>query len=79
MTAPAIVEKPATDADVLLARMRVAVCRLRLLQADIEEVAVTLKAGRITPRGAMHWLWENDVLELCLTDAEIADTGRAAA
>ena len=73
----------AHDKNVMLARLRVSVCRLKLLQADIEEVGALLSTGRITPDSALHWLWQSDVLDLCLTPAELAeevdgDTGSAA-
>ena len=55
-----------TDAEILLAHMRVAVLRLKLVQAEIDEVAVTLKAGRISPAGAVAWLRENEVADLVL-------------
>lgn len=56
---------------IMLARLRVAVCRARQTVADIEEVGVLLAADRISAAGALHLMWENDVLDLCLTTAEI--------
>ena len=55
-----------TDAETLLARMRVVSLRLRLAVAEIDEVAVALKAGRVSPAGALAWLRDNDVADLVL-------------
>lgn len=58
------------DALLLLAQMRAATARLRCLEFDIEEVALTLKAGRISAAGALAWLRENDVLSLVLRESD---------
>ncbi len=55
-----------TDGEILLARMRVVSLRLRLAAAEIDEVAVVLKAGRISPTGALAWLRDNQVEDLVL-------------
>jgi hypothetical protein len=62
------------DTSILLSNMRAASSRLRRDIAerrcelhDIEEVAITLKAGRISAVGAVAWLRANGVAELVLT------------
>jgi hypothetical protein len=55
-----------TDATILLAMMRAAEARLRCAAFDIEEVAATLKAGRVSPAGAVAWLRMNGVADLVL-------------
>ncbi len=62
-----------TDRDLVLARMRIGIARLRLLQAGIEEAAVFLKAGRVSPFGAVGMLKEAGAAEIC--DFVEGDTG----
>lgn len=54
------------EARVLAARIRVACARGRLRIAEMEEIGACLSAGRITSRGALHWLWQIDATELVL-------------
>ena len=63
----------AHDNNVMLARLGVAVCRLKLMQADIEEVGALLSAGRISAQGALYWLRQNGVLHLCLSNDELEE------
>ena len=56
------------DRTVLLGLMRAAVARLRCDEFGIEEVAITLKAGRVSPAGAVAWLRNNGVAELVLQE-----------
>lgn len=65
-------EQPDPDAAILVARCRVAVARLRLAAADVAEVATFLKAGRLSTRGALHWLRDSGVDNLVLAGG---DTG----
>jgi hypothetical protein len=60
------VTKRNADAEILLTAMRAAILRLRLVGADIEEVAAALRAGQITPLGAIYWLRENGVADLVM-------------
>jgi len=53
------------DREIVLARMRVGVARLRLMQCDIEEAAAFLKAGHILPAGAVAMLHATGVADLC--------------
>ena len=48
--------------DYLLAELRCASLRARLVQADIEAVGVALKAGMISPEQALHLLSDVDAL-----------------
>jgi len=50
--------------DYLLAELRCASLRARLWQADIDAVAMALKAGWITPEQAVEALAEGDALRL---------------
>ena len=54
------------DAEVLIRRMRVAICRLKLDQFHIEEVETYLRHGRVSPEGAIQLLWEGGILDLVL-------------
>jgi hypothetical protein len=65
-----------TDAEILVARLRVASARLRLLTADVDEVRAMLSAGRLTAAGALEWCRQGDLLCLLLTDVEM-DNGSA--
>jgi hypothetical protein len=56
------------DAEIIVARCRAAVARLRCAELGIEEVAITLKAGRISAPGAVAWLRANDVADLVLNE-----------
>ncbi len=46
------------------------------MQVEIDEVAIALKAGRISSAGALAWLRQNDVADLVLPvligDREVA-------
>lgn len=55
-----------TDADLALAMMRTAIARLRYAAAEIEELAAFLRAGRITPAGAVAMLRERDLADIVL-------------
>ena len=66
---------PTPDGNVLIVAMRAARLRLRLVEADIEEVEITLAAGHISPVGAIYWLHHNSVADLVLS---AIDAGRAA-
>jgi len=67
---------PTPDGNVLIVAMRAARLRLRLVEADIEEVEVTLACGDIDVAGAIYWLRANEVDDLVLP---ITDSGRAGA
>ena len=58
--------------DYLLAELRCASLRARLLQFDIEAVGIALKAGWITPEQAVEALAECDCLQLITTPKEPA-------
>jgi hypothetical protein len=53
-----------TRTDYLLAELRCAALRARLLQADIEAVGLALKGGLVTPDEAVELLDECDCLKL---------------
>jgi hypothetical protein len=57
------------DAEIILARCRAAVCRLRCFEFDIEEAATLLKAGRISTAGAVVWLRDNDVYPIVFPES----------
>jgi hypothetical protein len=44
------------DTERLLARLRCAKMRIRLLELEVDEVGVWLAQGRIKPAGAVRWL-----------------------
>jgi hypothetical protein len=50
------------QAEYLLALMRCTVLRLRLQQAEIEQVGVSLRGGVIDPNTAVNWLTDLGVL-----------------
>jgi hypothetical protein len=68
-----------TDAELLLAMMRAAAARLRCAAFEIEEVAVTLKAGRVSPAGAVAWLHMNGVADLVLHETPAFEIDEVAA
>jgi hypothetical protein len=51
-----------TRAEYLLAELRCAALRAKLLQADIEAIGLALKGSLITPEGALELLCDCDVL-----------------
>jgi hypothetical protein len=53
-----------TRRDYLLAELRCASLRARLLQADIDAVGMALKAGLVEPEQALELLDECDCLQL---------------
>ena len=54
-----------SDSDVMLAKMRCGVLRLKLMQAEIEEAAVLLRDARISAFGAIGMLREAGLEEVC--------------
>jgi hypothetical protein len=68
-----------TDAELLLAMMRAAEARLRCAAFDIEEVELTLKAGRVSPAGAVAWLRMNGVADLVLHEGSAFNLNEVAA
>jgi hypothetical protein len=67
-----------TDKEIVLARCRAAVCRLRCMEFDIEEAAMLLSADRISTAGAMVWLRENDVFPIVFPESLDRDAEAAA-
>jgi hypothetical protein len=56
----------------LLAELRCAALRTRLLQADIEAVGIALKGGLVTPDQALELLHDVDALRVVGTPPEAA-------
>jgi hypothetical protein len=48
--------------DYLLAELRCAALRLRILQADLEAIGIALKSGLVTPNQALALLHDVDAL-----------------
>ena len=61
---------PQGRADYLLAELRCAVLRARLMQADIEAVGLALKCNSISPEQAIFLLDDCDALHLIGTDGD---------
>ena len=63
-----------TRVDYLLAELRCASLRARLMQADIEAVGMALKAGLVEPEQALELLHDCDCLHLVGAVREGAST-----
>jgi hypothetical protein len=59
--------------DYLLAELRCAAIRARLMQADIEAVGLALKGGLVEPEQALELLADCDCLHLVSLPKEKAD------
>lgn len=70
MTAPGTASPPREFCNYLLAELRCAALRARILQADIEAVGLALKGGIITPDQALALLDDVDALRLVGTPPE---------
>jgi hypothetical protein len=55
---------PGDHFDYLLAELRCAVLRARLVQADLEAIGIALKVGLISPEQALEHLDDCDLLRL---------------
>lgn len=54
------------DRTILLASLRLAYCRLRLAQIEVEDMARMVKFGQITTAGAIATLADLGLADLCL-------------
>ena len=61
---------PRTFSEYLLAELRCAALRARLLQADVEAVGLALKGGLISPDQALELLADVDALRIIGTPPE---------
>lgn len=56
--------------ETMLARLRVVSANLNQARFEVDEVGTMLACRHISPEGALYWLQEADLLELCLTRDE---------
>lgn len=68
--------QPDEDSEILLALMRCANIRLKLMQTELDEVGVSLRYGVISPDAAIAWLKEIDAAQFCLLPPALEATAR---